>query len=96
MQPRCASGSGSIISTSTRKTDVPVQKFRSYEEMNATPLPPRIRNAGDAFDRFVRHCRPYRKLAQRRHPRGVFKFRSLEEAQAARRDLPPEGGSRTS
>jgi hypothetical protein len=64
---------------------VPVQKFRSFEEMNATPFPARMRSAEDAFDRFVRHCRRYRKLAPRRYPRGVFKFRSLEEAQAARR-----------
>jgi hypothetical protein len=66
---------------------VPVQRFRSFEEMNAAPFPPRGGNATDAFDRFVRHCRRYWYLAPRRYPRGVFKFRSLEEAQAARGDL---------
>ena len=54
--------------------------------MNAAPFPPRRGDAKDAFDRFVRHCSRYLNLAPRRYPRGVFKFRSLEEAQAARRD----------
>jgi hypothetical protein len=39
---------------------------------------------GDHFDRFVRHCARYRALAPRAYPRGVFKFRSIEEAEAAR------------
>ena len=43
------------------------------------------KGAAEAFDRFVRHCNRYWTLAPRRYPRGVFKFRSLEEAQAARR-----------
>jgi hypothetical protein len=58
-----------------------VQKFRSIEEMNAAPV---ISNTTDAFDRFVRHCARYWMLAPRRYPRGVFKFRSLDQAQAAR------------
>jgi hypothetical protein len=60
---------------------MPVEKFRSAEEMNAAPL--RV-VSGNAFDRFVRHCARYRILFPRRYPRGVFRFRSLEEAQAAR------------
>jgi hypothetical protein len=67
---------------------MPVQKFRSIEEMNSEPI---RAAAGDAFDRFVRHCARYRLIFPRKYPRGVFKFRSLEEAQAARTrmDLPP-------
>lgn len=60
---------------------MPVEKFRSAEEMNAAPI--RV-VSGNAFDRFVRHCARYRILFPRRYPRGVFRFRSLEEAQAAR------------
>jgi len=40
----------------------------------------------DAFERFVRHCARMLQLAPRRYPRGVFRFRTIEEAQAARRD----------
>ena len=60
---------------------MPVEKFRSGEEMNAAPhriLP------GSAFDRFIRHCARYRAIFPRRYPRGVFKFRTIEEAQDAR------------
>ena len=61
-----------------------VQKFRSGEEMNATT--PR---AGESdFDRFLRHCARYWALAPRVYPRGVFKFRNVEEAQRARSMFP--------
>lgn len=60
---------------------MPVRKFRSAEEMNATPSTEVLR---DSFDRFLRHCARYRRIALKTYPRGVFKFRSLEEAQAAR------------
>jgi hypothetical protein len=60
---------------------VPVEKFRSAEEMQGAP--PMIAGAMP-FDRFIRHCARYRRLAPRTYPRGVFKFRSIEEAQAAR------------
>jgi len=59
------------------RTDVPVQKFRSIEEMNAAPV--RLPAHAD-FDRFVRHCVRYWKIAPRVYPRGVLKFRSIEEA----------------
>jgi hypothetical protein len=59
-----------------------VQKFRSIEEMNAAPVAART---ADAFNRFARHCARYWRLAPRTYPRGVFKFRTIEEAQAARR-----------
>jgi hypothetical protein len=60
--------------------DARVQKFRSGEEMNAAPAAP-----GESdFDRFLRHCARYRALSPRNRPRGVFKFRNIEEAQRAR------------
>lgn len=58
-----------------------VERFRSVEEMNAAPI---RADARDAFERFVRHCARYRMISQREHPRGVFRFRSIEEAQIAR------------
>jgi hypothetical protein len=58
-----------------------VERFRSVEAMNSAPLAVR---PGDAFERFARHCARYWALAPRSYPRGVFRFRSLEEAQAAR------------
>jgi hypothetical protein len=58
-----------------------VEKFRSLEEMNAAPI---RADAQIAFDRFIRHCNRYRLISQRKNPHGVFKFRSIEEAQAAR------------
>jgi hypothetical protein len=36
------------------------------------------------FERFLRHCARYRKIARKVYPRGVFRFRTLEEAQRAR------------
>jgi hypothetical protein len=58
-----------------------VQKFRSIADMSAAvPIQPE----GSDFDRFVRHCARYWALAPRRYPRGVFKFRSIEEAQRGR------------
>ena len=60
---------------------MPVEKFRSIEEMNAAPI---RADARIAFERFIRHCTRYRLISQRNNPRGVFKFRSIEEAQAAR------------
>lgn len=59
-----------------------VERFRSVEEMNAAPL---RAGADDGFERFLRHCARYRSVARRVPLRGVFKFRSLEEAQRARR-----------
>ena len=59
-----------------------VQKFRSIEELNAAPVTTR---AADGFERFVRHCARYWRIAPRIYPRGVVRFRTIEEAQAARR-----------
>ncbi|MBP1777879.1 MAG: hypothetical protein H6Q86_3890 [candidate division NC10 bacterium] len=62
---------------------MPVQKFRSIEEMSRAPVPVRD---GDCFERFVRHCARLLRLMPRHYPRGVFRFRTIEEAQAARRN----------
>jgi hypothetical protein len=60
---------------------MPVQKFRSIEEMNNAPV-------SDArlpdIERFFRQCARYWAIAPRVFPRGVFKFRTIEEAQRAR------------
>ena len=58
-----------------------VQKFRSVEEMEAAPV---YTKGGGGFERFLRHCARYWAVAPRDYPRGVFKFRTIEEAQAAR------------
>lgn len=63
------------------RAEVPVQRFHSVEEMNAAPI---RTNSGKAFESFIRHCARFRKIAGRCYPVGVFRFRSLEEAQAAR------------
>lgn len=58
-----------------------VERFRSIEEMNAA----RVRTGSDdGFERFIRHCARFRSMGPRVRRRGVFKFRSLEEAQRAR------------
>ena len=57
-----------------------VQKFRTIDEMNAAAV---IAPQAD-IERFLRHCARYWLLAPRRYPRGVFKFRTLDDAQRAR------------
>jgi hypothetical protein len=57
---------------------VPFQKFRSIEEMARAPV---LVRAEDGFERFLRHCTRMLQLAPRRYPRGVFRFRTIEEAQ---------------
>jgi len=58
-----------------------VEKFRSVAEMAGAPI---VVSPEEGFERFARHCARYFQLAPRVYPRGVFRFRSLEEAQAAR------------
>ena len=58
-----------------------VEKYRSGEEMNAAPVSTPL---DDGFERFLRHCARYRRISPRVFPRGVFKFRSVNEAKAAR------------
>ncbi len=69
-----------------------VQKFRSVEDMaRATVIVP----PGEGFERFARHCARYLALAPRTYPRGVFRFRTIEEAQAARARVTAENAART-
>jgi hypothetical protein len=64
-----------------------VQKFRSLDDMaRATVMTP----PGDGFERFARHCARYFALVPRTYPRGVFRFRTIEEAQAAREQVMTE------
>lgn len=58
-----------------------VQKFRSIEEMNKAAV---VTRAGAGFEQFLRQCARYRAIAPKIYPRGVFKFRTLHEAQQAR------------
>ena len=61
--------------------------FRSIEEMNAADS---VDARGGDFGRFLRHCAQYWQLAPRVYPRGVFRFRSIDEADAASsRHRPP-------
>jgi hypothetical protein len=58
-----------------------VQRFRSVEDMARAAV---MASPGEGFERFARHCARYFALSPRVYPRGVFRFRTLEEAQAAR------------
>ena len=58
-----------------------IQRFRSGEEMNAAKAET---SGGDDFARFLRHCARYLVLSPRTYPRGVFKFRSVEEMQRSK------------
>ena len=60
---------------------MPVQRFRSVDEMGAAPI---LASSRGGFDRFLRHCARYWALSPRVYPRGVFRFRTIEDAQAAR------------
>jgi len=63
------------------RIDMTVQKFRSIEEMNKATVP---ESQEPDFERFLRHCARYWEIAPKRYPRGVFKFRNIEEMQKAR------------
>jgi hypothetical protein len=70
---------------------LPVQRFRSAEEMAAAPV---LVRPGEEFDRFARQCARYWSIAPRSYPRGVSRFRSLAEAQAARERVTNESIAR--
>jgi hypothetical protein len=67
-----------------------VRKFRSVEDMARATV---IGTPGEGFERFARHCARYAALAPRAYPRGVFRFRTIEEAQAARQRVTAESAS---
>jgi hypothetical protein len=58
--------------------------------MNHAPV---LTTSAESFERFLRHCARYWTIAPRVYPRGVFKFRSIEEAQAARRHHHADSGA---
>jgi hypothetical protein len=60
---------------------VPVQKFRSIEEMNAAAVRP---STSENFERFLRHCARYWTIAPKVYPRGVVKFKSIEDVRHQR------------
>ena len=68
-----------------------VEKLRSGEAMNATPV---VVHLHGGFDRFVRHCARYRMVAPLIFPRGGFKFQSVDEAQQARAEIARENARR--
>lgn len=57
---------------------MPVEKFRSAEEMDRAVIRAR---PGDGVEAFFRHCARYWTMAPRVYPRGVFKLRSFDEAE---------------
>ena len=59
---------------------MPVQKFHSVEEMNRAPV---LASRLPDVERFLRHCARYWAIAPKVYPRGVYKFRSIEDAQQA-------------
>ena len=69
---------------------MPVQKFGTIEEMNRAPA---LQGPRSDFDRFLRHCARYWAIAPKTYPRGVFKFRTIEEAQRAREHHASVNGS---
>ena len=70
-----------------------VQRFRTIEEMAAAAV---VVPSGDGFERFARHCARYWAIAPRVYPRGVFRFRTLAEAQAARERVANDSAARLS
>ena len=64
-----------------------VHRFRSIEEMGAAPTPER--SVGRGLGRFFRLNAQLRALSPQSRPRGVFKFRSLEEAKKAWEKMAP-------
>lgn len=61
-----------------------VRRFRSISEWNDAAATPR-RLGG--FGRFIRHNALLRRLSKFTHPRGVFRYRNIEEAQRGRESM---------
>ena len=61
-----------------------VQRFRSIEDMAGAAILVTPGGGEIGFERFARHCARYHAIALPTFPRGVFRFRSIEDAQAAR------------
>ncbi len=64
---------------------MPLRKFRTIEEMNAADAELWCAAPDAAYYRRIRQLwNTSSKLNPRKYPRGVFKFRTLEEAQQQR------------
>jgi hypothetical protein len=70
---------------------VAVQRFRSVEEMATAPV---VVPSSEGFERFARQCARYWRIAPRAYPRGVYRFRTLAEAQAARERVADDNSRR--
>lgn len=64
---------------------MPIQKFRSLDEMRRALW--RHPSDGALLDRIRALWARSRHISPRIYPRGVFKYRTIEEAQAARKQI---------
>ena len=71
---------------------MPVQKFRSVEDM--PPVPPCETLDAECLRRIASLWARSSAFSNRVYPRGVFKFRSIEEAQTARERVVQENVDR--
>ena len=71
---------------------MPVQRFRSVADM--PPVPPCESLDAECLRRIARLWARSSAFSQRVYPRGVFKFKSLAEAQAARERVTQENVER--
>ena len=71
---------------------MPIQKFRSVEDM--PPVPPCETVDADCLRRIARLWARASAWSGMVYPRGVFKFRTIEEAQAARERVTQENVDR--
>lgn len=71
---------------------MPLKKYRSLEEMRDDLT--RVPTGADLAARIDALWRRAWALAPRRYPKGVFKFRSIEEAQAHREQVTAENVAR--
>ena len=71
-----------VVRLQTNFGDIDFELFDNAAPITVANFLKYVRD-GD-FDQFLRHCARYWQLAPRLYPRGVFRFRSIEEAEAAR------------
>lgn len=72
---------------------MPIQKFRSVADM-PRPLGEEIRDNAELRRRIAALWARSARISPRVYPRGVFKFRSLEEAHQAREQVTTENVAR--
>lgn len=63
---------------------MPVQRFPSISDWNDATVPS---PKSGGFERFIRHNALLRRLSTFSHPRGVYRYRTIEEAQQARESM---------